>query len=899
MPKTIQESKKLKNDLRKKMQNKDSTPEDRKLFGQSVRYHNHLLKEQRKNDEINSRKHQEKMYNDNFWEFSRKLSRGELDQPMKKPTFTKATADEYYPKMYSNPPVFNPSDLNWFPFLKTPTTPTPFNMSPIKPKDIKNILSNKKSTSAPGLDGITYGVLRRLPSAHHFLATLYSKILLDSPTPPDLWQNSNVSLIYKRNETENPKNFRMIALTSVIGKLYHQIISDRTLDFLILNGYLDPAVQKAFIKNINGTIEHNQLLQETLSHARRNNKTIHVTFFDLKDAFGSISHSLISHVLDRYKLPENVKSYINNLYNGINGTVLGSGWKSERFMFKRGVFQGDPLSPTIFIMVFNPLLEYLHTERKHGYYLDKNNSIISTPFADDFNVITTNARTHQRILRNVEMFAATMNLCLEPRKCKSLSICSGRSKVVEFQLSDMKIESIINSPEKFLGSHITYSGKQSEIYKYVESGISEIMENINNSLIRNEYKVRVYQQYVIPALRFKLTVHELTLTNLQKLDALTDRYLKSWLAMPPSGTLAVVHSNEGLGIKSLTHIYKESHAISHATSRLKADHTVNVALDSRVARERLWVRKGSISTYSEDQFQQVTYDSDQLYLENPANHSQIEHVKKTIKTNIATEFKQMWHNHIKDLVVQGKYLELMSIEENHISWKSVMFNLPRGVLQFAVNATIDTLATNANLKRWGKRSNAKCGLCGKRETLHHTLNHCEVMLDRYLWRHNSILSHLYSIISNSAPDNVSVYVDLPYKHHGASTIPLDITVTKQKPDLVLVNRNDKTLIIVELSVPFETNIDNTHKLKVDRYQDLICDIEDAGYNVEYFPFELGSRGFISKDNEARLKQLLRKTSNAKYNQVKQTLCKIVIISSYVIFHSKYEDSWMNPAYVSV
>ena len=168
----------------------------------------------------------------------------------------------------------------------------------------------------------------------------------------------------------------MIALTSTIGKLFHQLISDRILDYLISNSYINPAVQKAFIKNINGTIEHNQLLQELMSHARRNHKTLHITFFDLKDAFGSISHEMIDHVLTRYHMPDNIKQYINNLYSNINGSVMGPNWKSERFAFNRGVFQGDPLSPTIFITVFNPLLEYILTEKKHGYYLDKETRVL-------------------------------------------------------------------------------------------------------------------------------------------------------------------------------------------------------------------------------------------------------------------------------------------------------------------------------------------------------------------------------------------------------------------------------------------------------------------------------------------------------------------------------------------
>ncbi len=85
----------------------------------------------------------------------------------------------------------------------------------------------------------------------------------------------------------------MIALTSVIGKLFNKIISDHILDYMIINNVINTAVQKAFIKNINGTIEHNQLLQEVISHAHKHKQTCDVTFFDLKDAFGSISHERI------------------------------------------------------------------------------------------------------------------------------------------------------------------------------------------------------------------------------------------------------------------------------------------------------------------------------------------------------------------------------------------------------------------------------------------------------------------------------------------------------------------------------------------------------------------------------------------------------------------------------
>lgn len=564
------------------------------------------------------------------------------------------------------------------------------------------------------------------------------------------------------------------------------------------------------------------------------------------------------------------------------------------FDFKRGVFQGDPLSPTIFLCVFNPLLEYILSESKHGYHLNSETPVICTPFADDFNIITTNSRSHQRIISNVEKFAKSMNLILEPTKCKSLSIASGRSKIVNFQLSDKAIPSLATNPEKFLGSQITYSGKQSDVFEYIQSGFQTTLDNIDASLIRDDYKLRVYSQYMLPAIRFKLTVHEITSTNLRKLDALTDKFIKKWLKMPPSATLAVIHANEGLGIKSISHIYREAHAIAHSTSRLKADSQVNVALNTKLSREGTWLRKDSISTYSEDHFLNSSTDKP-----NKPDKNYIETVKKRVKQTINTEFKERWSNHLKKLTVQGKFLEILTIEESNISWKSVIYNLPKKILQFATNACIDTLATNANLKRWGKRVNAKCPLCEKYETLHHVLNNCAVMLDRYTWRHDSILSCLYSNFKEHLLPNFELLADLPGKHAGITTIPIDVIITSQRPDIVFIDKPSKLIILVELSIPFELNIEATHQRKVERYKDLIQDIQESGYTVKYYPIEIGSRAFISKENTSRLKSVIKiTTQNQSFKNLKDTICKIALTASFVIYHSKFENIWCSPPFVT-
>ncbi len=198
-------------------------------------------------------------------------------------------------------------------------------------------------------------------------------------------------------------------------------------------------MQKAFLQGINGCIEHTQIMHEILAHARNNNKTCHVTYFDLADAFGSVEHELIYLTMQRNGLPPVVIQYVKNLYSHLEGYVQGDEWSSEQFRFKKGVFQGDPWSPIIFLQTFNQILEYIKSiQNEYGYNLN-GTKFISLPFADDFCLITSHKCNHQRIINEIVKCTKSTNLVLKPIKCRSISICSGSSKEVDFYIGNPKL----------------------------------------------------------------------------------------------------------------------------------------------------------------------------------------------------------------------------------------------------------------------------------------------------------------------------------------------------------------------------------------------------------------------------------------------------------------------------
>ena len=171
------------------------------------------------------------------------------------------------------------------------------------------------------------------------------------------------------------------------------------------------------------------------------------------------------------------------------------------------------------------------------------------------------------------------------------------------------------------------------------------------------------------------------------------------------------------------------------------------------------------------------------------------------KFNILEVVIAYWKARIEPLLCQGKFSELLILEKENLTW-SIMFNLPRKVLKFAINACIDSLPSYSNLSRWGKRLSDKCPLCPNTTgTLHHILAHCPSLLERYTWRHNNVLKVIHTAIMSTGSGNFHVYCDIGGQMIAGGTIPPHILVTNQRPDLVIFWDDPKELLLIELTVP--------------------------------------------------------------------------------------------------
>ena len=98
---------------------------------------------------------------------------------------------------------------------------------------------------------------------------------------------------------------------------------------------------------------------------------------------------------------------------------------------------------------------------------------------------------------------------------------------------------------------------------------------------------------------------------------------------------------------------------------------------------------------------------------------------------------------------------------------------------------------------------------------------------------------------------------------------------------------------IELSVPFETNIDGAHSRKTNKYSPIISDISEKNIKTKFLAIEIGSRGYISGENMKRLKELYKHVDPGKisFKDFKNNISKLSIVSSFVIFNARNDPTW--------
>ena len=110
---------------------------------------------------------------------------------------------------------------------------------------------------------------------------------------------------------------------------------------------------------------------------------------------------------------------------------------------------------------------------------------------------------------------------------------------------------------------------------------------------------------------------------------------------------------------------------------------------------------------------------------------------------------------------------------------------------------------------------------------------CFLNQGRFTWCHDSILVHILKQLKNAIgtnSNNIQIFSDMPGFTTTGGALPVNIIVSKLRPDIVIVKTKKKFVHLSELTVPFEHYIYKAHERKTHKYANLVLDISQNGYN---------------------------------------------------------------------
>ena len=177
-----------------------------------------------------------------------------------------------------------------------------------------------------------------------------------------------LTLIYKKGDRNQIKNYRPISLTNIDYKILAFTPSQRIKKVI-------PSIisddQTAYVKSryIGQNI---RLIQDIIEHNKINNSSGILMFIDFEKAFDSLEHSFLFETLKKFNFGNDFIKWIKTLYTSSSVCVKNNGYIFDFFSLNRAVKQGCPISAIRFILVTEILSIKIKQDRNiHGIKIKK------------------------------------------------------------------------------------------------------------------------------------------------------------------------------------------------------------------------------------------------------------------------------------------------------------------------------------------------------------------------------------------------------------------------------------------------------------------------------------------------------------------------------------------------
>ena len=279
------------------------------------------------------------------------------------------------------------------------------------------IMKNNKSL---GSDGLTVEFYKTFwPDIANILVDSFNEAF----SMGNLSYSQNLSiltLIYKKGDQTNLKNYRPISLTNVDYRILAFTLALRLQKAI---GNVISPEQSGYVKNrFIGT--NIRAILDIVEQIEKSNNTGILLLLDFEKAFDSVEWPFIISVLKKFNFGSQFIKWVKVLCSNPTCQIKNNGHFSNKVKIKRGIKQGCPISALLFILIIEILAQVFRTDKMlKGIRINTSfgeKEFKSFQYADDITVFLQNEHQIDRLKRIISNFSNVTGPKLNTTKTEGL-----------------------------------------------------------------------------------------------------------------------------------------------------------------------------------------------------------------------------------------------------------------------------------------------------------------------------------------------------------------------------------------------------------------------------------------------------------------------------------------------
>ncbi|CAL1398685.1 unnamed protein product [Linum trigynum] len=432
--------------------------------------------------------------------------------------------------------------------------------APVTSEEIRKAVFSLGAKKAPGPDGFSGRFYRRFWDTTGETLCREIKEFFESASMPDGWNDTHIVMIPKVDSPDSISQFRPISCCNFRYKVISKIMATR---LKIWTPFLVSELQTAFTGG--RLIQDNIIIVHEALHHFKNHKRGRrrdmMLKLDMKKAYDMVDWDCLENLLKSYGFDERWCKWVSSCIRSVKFSILFNGEATDEFTPSRGIRQGDPLSPFLFILMSNALSflidKAVAQDQLKGIKLNSRCPVLThCLFADDTVIFgRANHQEAEKILELIRDYGAITGQEVNINK-SSVFFSANVPSEDKTSITDHIGFSSSNCHSKYLGVPTEWGNSKKETFQFLIQRMEKMGEAWKSLLLSHGGK-EVLLKAVIQAIpSYIMYLFHLPVSLTKKMDSLLTNFFwsgsmqKSSLHWCRKDILCAPKAEGGLGFRS-------------------------------------------------------------------------------------------------------------------------------------------------------------------------------------------------------------------------------------------------------------------------------------------------------------------------------------------------------------